>query len=244
MSDAMVRYLGSRERATGTRTFSFERPQGFDYLPGQFFYLRIPSGTGGDWLVHHFSLSSSPTEPDVEFTTRMTGHDFKRRMDELEPGTLVRVSGPDGSFVVKPEMGKVAFVCGGIGITPARSTLRWAADTDVDLDITVLYASKDLASAAFSGEFDALCSNRLRVVYVLSDPEPGWSGRSGRIDADIVRTTLPDWQERTFFVDGPPPMVESLRRLLAEEVGVRRDHMVLEDFPGYDWRPWPPGGPQ
>lgn len=229
-----MRYLGKRERAVGTKTFTLERPAELAYLPGQFFYIQIPPAEGADWLEHHFSFSSSPTEEHVEFTTRLTGHPFKTRMDALEPGTTVRIAGPDGDFVLQPGIRKAAYVCGGIGITPARSTVKWALDTSAEIDIVVLQADRDLASTAFLEELDAIRSPRIRAVHVLSEPEPGWTGPRGRIDAGLVRAEVPDWQDRHFFVSGPPPMVEAISTMLAAEVGVAADRLMHEDFPGYE----------
>lgn len=232
MGDWMADYLGKRDRATGTKTFTLERPAALDYRPGQFFFINIPRESG-KWLEHHFSFSSSPTEENVEFTTRITGHEFKRCMDELEIGTEVRLAGPEGGFVLSPDMRKVAYVCGGIGITPARSTVRWALDTEADVDIVVLRAERDQAGAAFIEEFSAIDSPRVRVVNVLSSPEPEWSGRSGRIDANVVREELPDWSQRDFFVSGSLPMVTAIRGMLLDGVGVEPRRIKTEEFPGY-----------
>lgn len=232
MGEWDVAYLGSRHQATDTRTFSFERPADLDYLPGQFFFVLLGSA-GPRPLEHHFSFSSSPTEPNVEFTTRMTGHEYKNQLARLVPGDRVHLAGPDGSFVVRPEMRKVAYVCGGIGITPARSTIRWALDTHADLDIVLLYANRDPEAAAFREEFDGVHSGNVRVVNVLSDPGPGWSGRTGRIDADLVRQEVPDWDSRDFFVSGPPLMVDALVHVLCDDVGVPPPRVASEHFPGY-----------
>jgi ferredoxin-NADP reductase len=230
MGEWDVAYLGSRARATDTKTFSFERPPDLDYTPGQFFFVMLGSPRP---IEHHFSFSSSPTESSVEFTTRMTGHEFKDRLDALVPDESVHLAGPDGTFVLQPGMRKVAYVCGGIGITPARSIVRWVLDSEADIDMVLLYANRDLEGAAFREEFDAIRSENVRVVNVLSHPEPGWDGRTGRIDADLVRHEVPDWDVRDFFCSGPPVMVEALARVLLEDVGVSASRMMSEHFPGY-----------
>ncbi len=232
MGEWDVRYLGSRERATDTRTFSFERPSDLDYVPGQFFFVMLDSSSARP-LEHHFSFSSSPTEPNVECTTRMTGHEFKNRLAALAPGDVVHLAGPDGAFVLGPEMKRVCYVCGGIGITPARSTIRWAVDTGADVDIVLLYGNRSLAATAFREEFDAVHSDKVRIVNVLSEPEPGWQGRTGRINADLVRAELPDRDDRMFFVSGPPGMVDALVSMLTHEVGVAPERVISEHFPGY-----------
>ena len=232
MGDWNSKYLGKREQAAGTKTFTLERPAELDYRAGQFFFISIP--TNGDWLLHHFSFSSSPTERNVEFTTRLTGHEFKNRMDELEPGATARIAGPDGDFVLRPEMRKVAYVCGGVGITPVRSNVKWASDTGADLDIVVLYANRNLESTAFHAELEGLASERLRIVNILSEPGPDWHGSTGRIDATFVREQVPDFAERFFFVSGPPGMARALAGVLADEVKVPSDHLLAELFPGYE----------
>lgn len=230
-----VRYLGSRAAASDTKTFSFERPEALEYRPGQFFFVTLPGAPGieREQLTHHFSFSSSPTEPDVEFTTRMTGHPFKVHMEALEPGTKVSIAGPDGSFVLPHGTGKAAYVCGGIGVTPVRSTVRWAADTGAPIDLVVLYANADLAGAAFHEELVAARSARLRIVLVLSHPEPGWAGRTGHIDAALVAAEVSDWPERRFFVSGPPGMVTAVARSLQVDLGVAHADLAAETFPGY-----------
>ena len=235
MGEWDVRYLGSRVRATGTKTFAFERPRDLDYAPGQFFFvlLRPLDDSRRRPIEHHFSFSSSPTEAHVEFTTRMTGHEFKNRLDMLKAGDMVHIAGPDGAFMLRPGMRKVAYVCGGIGITPARSTVRWALDTAADIDIVVLYGNRDLAGTAFREEFDEIASSNVRVVNVLSEPEPDWAGRRGHIDGELVQQELPDWNERDFFVSGPAVMVDSVVRVLTEDVGVSADRVRSEHFPGY-----------
>jgi glycine betaine catabolism B len=245
MGDWDAKYLGKRDLATGTKSFFFERPPDLDYRPGQYFYVSIPTA-GEAWLRHHFSFSSSPTEPDIAFTTRMTGHEFKNAVDELAVGTTVGIEAPFGEFVVAPEMAKVAFVCGGIGITPARSTIRWALDTGAagrtvaaasppaQMDILLLYANRDLAGTAFADELAAIDAGGIRVVEIMSEPRAGWAGPTGHIDAAFVKEQAPDWRERYFFVSGPPGMVKALAGVLAGEVGVAADHLITEDFTGYE----------
>lgn len=227
-----VAYTDKIDRAIGTKSFRFECPAGLEYLPGQFFNLTIPKDDQ-QWLRHHFSFSSSPTEPFIEVTTRMTGSEFKDALDGLLPGTIVEVSGPEGDFIAREEMGKIAFVVGGIGVTPARSTVRWAADTHSALDIVVVYANRDSASTAFKEELDSLTSERIRVVHILDQPEEGWAGLKGRIDAGVIRAQVADWRERCFFVCGPPGMVDAIAAMLAGEVGVAEDRLMIEHFTGY-----------
>ena len=212
MAEHDVKYLEKIEMADGIKSFRFERPEGFDYSPGQFFFINIQNDAGNT-IEHHFTLSSSPTESYIEFTARMTGSDFKNAMDSLEIGTKVHIKGPYGVFTPSPEMKKVAYLCGGIGVTPARPAIKWAVDTESEIDIVLLFGNKDLESIPFKDEFDAVNKDSIKIVYVLSRQDD-WTGPKGHISAKIIETQIPDWKDRMFFVSGPPPMVESIKKIL------------------------------
>ncbi len=143
MSSWEVRFTEKIDRSEGTKSFRFERPSDYDYLAGQFFIVSIPKEDSGS-LVHHFTISSSPTEPLLEFTTRIRDSEFKKRLDALPIGTKVTIRPPQGAFTLGEDMEKVAYICGGIGITTARSTLRWASDTSAGVDIVLLYGNRNL----------------------------------------------------------------------------------------------------
>ena len=209
-------------------TFRFSRP--FDFQAGQYFLLNL-----GEGLMKPFSFSNSPTEGDhIELTTRMSGSDYKKRLDGLSIGERALVSGPMGQFTYKSSLRKVAFLAGGIGITPFRSICKYATDTAADSDIVLMWGNNTVEEAIFKDVFDVMCKDnpRLRVVHVIARPPSGWTGHSGFITAEIVKAEVPDYPERTFYVCGPPRMVEAMRAVLAQlEVG--NDRIVIEEFGGY-----------
>jgi ferredoxin-NADP reductase len=71
------------------------------------------------------------------------------------------------------------------------------------------------------------------VVHVLSEPEAGWQGPTGVIDERCVRTQLPDYAERDFYVSGPAPMVDAVVRTLTSALGIGSGRVFSEHFPGY-----------
>lgn len=108
----------------------------------------------------------------------------------------------------------------GIGITPAVSVLRTAADQGERRPLLLLYGSRRWADVTFREELDDLLLRlpSLRVVHVLSRPEDGWAGERGRIGEPLLRRHAPlgvaAWSA---LVCGPPAMVDeaswALRRL-------------------------------
>jgi ferredoxin-NADP reductase len=48
----------------------------------------------------------------------------------------------------------------------------------------------------------------------------------------MIRSTVPQWAERIYYVSGPQPMVESMTTLL-EEMGLDPSQIKHEYFSGY-----------
>jgi len=181
-------------RVEGVKTFRFERIKQYVFTAGQWFVLTIPEGDG--YLTKHFTHSSSPTEGYLDFTTRLTGSQYKNALDALPVGTEVEIEGPFGEFTLRGEAKRVAFITGGIGVTPIRSILRLMADTGDHREVALLYGNKDYDSIAFRLELESFSAQlpNLKVAHVLSDPQPDW-GRPPRLhpERDPGRRT---WQRR------------------------------------------------
>ena len=221
-------------RTPEVKSFRFKRPGETDFKAGQFFFVTIK--IGGAERTKHFSFSNSPTEKGyIEFTKKLTGSDYSKALDRLKPGDWSRLKMPLGSFIYEGDAGKIAFLAGGIGITPVRSICRYAVDTGSGADIAVLYGSRSAGYIIFKEDFDRMQNefSGLRVSYLVSEPDNDWHGRTGRIDANVIKEEIPDYAERKFYICGPPVMVEAMNKMLAEELFLPRDMIVIEKFTGY-----------
>jgi NAD(P)H-flavin reductase len=70
-------------------------------------------------------------------------------------------------------------------------------------------------------------------VYVVSRPSPTRIGRTGHIDADLLAEELNGLAAATYYVSGPPSMVQAIRETLLSR-GVDRNCIKTELFGGYD----------
>jgi ferredoxin-NADP reductase len=227
-------------RTRDIKTFRLAvRGQQVEYDAGQYFYVTIK--VGGQDAEHHFTISSSPTETAKQhylaFTKRITSSDYSQALDRMKPGDWVKLEGPEGEFTLPPGKARLAFVSGGIGITPLRSMMRYTADKGLEHDIVLVYANNVWDNIAFREELDEMAAARrgIRVEYVLSGPDfpPGWKGKRGFITKEIISDLVPDYRERTFYLSGPVKMVLSLEDQLSG-IGVSPDHVKRDYFPGYD----------
>ena len=110
--------------------------------------------------------------------------------------------------------------------------LRYVADTSADYDVTLLYSNRDRASAAFLDELGELEAQipGLRVVLTMTDDD-AWEGEHRRIDEGFLRDHVGDLSRPSFFVAGPPAMVEGVSETLTA-AGVAEERLHASRFAG------------
>jgi ferredoxin-NADP reductase len=203
------------------------------YAAGQFMAVHAgPKEKPRRWL----SISSSPTEKGyLEFTKKITESDFCRELGALKKGDLMHVQLPYGAFVLSEQDRKVAFLSGGIGITPVRSICKYIVDSNLGIDAAIVFGNRTVRDIAFRDDFESMmkCYSRLRLIHVLSEPCEQLACEIGVINAMLIRSEIPDFAERRFFLCGPPGMVEALKKTLSVELGVEPGRIVTEQFVGY-----------
>lgn len=223
------------QRTTDVKSFRFQvSASNVTYQPGQFFYINIKiKDQDAD---HHFSFSSSPTEKGyIEFTKRITQHEFSQALAVMKPGSWAHLKGPAGSFVLPSQTTKLAFLSGGIGITALRSILKYIADTKQQWDIILLYSNKKYEEIVFRDELNSIsaANSGIRIVHVLTEPSQNWKGKTGLISRDLIKETIPDYSERLFYTSGPPKMVTDLEEHL-KALNVPESQLKHDSFTGYD----------
>lgn len=225
------------ERTHNVKSFRFRIEKDGDFKPGQFFFVTIKiDGREG---TKHFSFSNSPTEKGyVEFTKRITDSEFSQALERLKVGDWARLKMPYGSFTFGGEYEKIAFLSGGIGITPIRSICRFVTDSMLPTDIVLLYGNDREEDIIFRQDLDNMHSvnKNLRIVYTLTSRDIDrkiWKGRTGYIDDAMIKEEMPDYTERIFYICGPPRMVESLIDILKNKLNIEENRIKRENFVGY-----------
>jgi len=212
-------------------------PQGaVDFKPGQFLRLIFdPANRADKDLNKYLSFSSAPGREYIEVTKRLSESNFSRRLKGLKSGDEVLIEAPLGNCVFREEYKKIAFLIGGIGITPVISIIEYIAVRKIATDTGLIYSNRTEEEIAFKKELDSWQSGsaNIRVVYTVTDCPPRDSRcLYGRIDKDLVTAQLSDIRERVVFIFGPPAMVEAMQQLCLE-AGCDRERIKSESFIGY-----------
>jgi len=218
-----------------------------NYTAGQFAFFDI-GGVHDDSKgpIRHFTISSSPTENFIMFSTRIRDSPYKKRLSTLEEGANVKVRGPEGQFVLHQDYSKAAvFLSGGIGVTPFRSMIKYATDEQLPLKITMFDSNRNRDSILFKKEFDewANKNKNLKIIYTISEDEQqqssstanDWKGEHGRIDKAMILKYLDNniLNNSIFYICGPPSMLKAMQSLLQDNLEIPRERIKVEEFTGY-----------
>ncbi|HET6589653.1 MAG TPA: Rieske 2Fe-2S domain-containing protein [Candidatus Nitrosocosmicus sp.] len=219
-----------------------------NYAAGQFAFFDIgevyndPKGP-----IRHFTISSSPTEDFIMFTTQIRDSPYKKRLSGLEKGAKVKVRGPEGQFVLHDDYSKPAvFLSGGIGVTPFRSMIKYVTDTLIPLKIVVFDSNRNQENILFKKEFDewTALNKNLEIVYTISETQhdehqsninQNWNGEYGRINKEMILKYLDDisLHNSIFYICGPPAMLKAMQTLLQQELNISKEMIKVEEFTGY-----------
>jgi ferredoxin-NADP reductase len=220
-------------RTADITSFRFPRPADFSYKPGQFFFVALEQG--GKELNKHFSFSSSPTETGfIEFTKRLTEHEYSMALKAAKVGDWTRIDGPYGAFTFEGEYSKIALLAGGIGVTPFISICKNATDKGLQSEITVFLGCRTPDDIPFRRELEVMqqTNSKLKLHFVVNQPTPDWKGAVGIITADMIQKELPDYKDNIFYCCGPPGMVRAMEKLI-DSIGLPKAQLKLEYFTGY-----------
>jgi 3-ketosteroid 9alpha-monooxygenase subunit B len=210
----------------------------FEYKPGQFLTVAVPSDRTG-LVARSYSLSSTPV--DVEGPLTIT---VKRTPDgyasgwickELHAGDSLRVLPPAGIFTPKDFDADLLLFAGGSGITPIMSIIRTALVRGSGR-IVLFYGNRDDRSVIFARALSELAAehpDRLQVVHWLESVQ-------GLPTQEQVRTFAAQYTEWDAFVCGPTPFMKATIAAL-KELEFPRERRHQEKFVSLGGNPFEPG---
>lgn len=230
--------LRIEKMATGCYDFVFQPDRELAFEAGQYidWTLDVPAPDNrGNRRT--FTIASAPGEKELRLGVKFHPDPsaFKRVLAALRPGDVVFASHIAGHFTLpRNPATKLAFIAGGIGVTPFRSMVEELVRRNEVRDLVMLYGNNKLADIAYVDLFDeAWRKLGMRTVYAVAEPEEeGFDVHKGFIDEALIRREIPDWRERMFYISGPRSMVLRFEREL-RALGVPRGRIRTDFFPGF-----------
>ncbi len=223
-------FISKREIGPLLYEYTFEKPAGFTFKSGQYLEWMLPHAkVDGRGIRRYFTILSSATEPVVRLACKVPalGSSYKRALEELNKGDSIIASQLAGDFLLPQDPHKkIAWVAGGIGVTPFVSQSNWLQATNIKCNIILLYAAYTTEELVYQ---DVLEKSATLIPVLAQGVVPG--SESGYITADIIARRTPDFKERTWYISGPPGMV-SATAIALRSLGVSKRRIVKDFFPG------------
>ena len=192
-------------------TFYFSTAKKINHRAGQHGVFLLP----GFYRPHPFSLSSSPDEPEISFSTHTsTGSRYKQKLMNMNPGDKIYMIGPVLNFTFIDGKKDYVLLAQGIGITPFRSMLTYAHSKQLPVKTTLIHVDsvhhtfRDITERYATNAHYPTTSDQFRTV-ALEQPK-----------------------NQLFYISGSPKFVMATKQLLTDS-GVESNNIKTDSFLGY-----------
>ena len=225
-----------REETPSAATLRLVSPDGPlpPFQAGQ--YLAVTVDVDGVRTSRPYSISSPPNQTgyyEITVQRMEDGLVSSFLLDRVKRGDRLTVSGPAGEFVHNPifHARHMVMVAGGSGVTPFMSMVREILDCGLDREVHLFFGNRDLAGAIAHGEFSERAArfDSFHYIPVIENPPAGYDGRRGLITGELIRRTLGNLEEKTFYVCGPRAMYDFCLPEL-ERLGIPRRRLRREMY--------------
>jgi ferredoxin-NADP reductase/Na+-translocating ferredoxin:NAD+ oxidoreductase RnfD subunit len=217
--------------------YVFQPERSFDFLPGQYMewtLAGVPYDSRGNRRT--FTIASSPTESEVHLGLKYyePASAYKVAFQELKPGDVVYAGQLAGNFTLKGKNNqKLAFIAGGIGITPFRSMIKYLTDKNIASDIILLYAVSDPHEFAYFEQFKEARAIGVKIIPIVTSLSYNSSSFvTSKLNSELIAQLVSDYSEREFYISGPSVLVDASKEYL-KNLGVANNKIKTDHFSGY-----------
>ncbi len=189
----------------------------------------------GAEAIGGYSITSSPSAQDsISLAVKLDGgdHPVTNWLHwDARPGDSVEIT-LGGDFFYTPDSDRpVVLIAGGIGLTPLMSIVRAIDESELPPPTTLIYSASTPSELLFRSELEEIARRNTAIRLVFTVTRPGaelWSGRTGRIDGNLLRSERVN-PASLFFICGPPAMIRDMARTL-NKLGVPSSRLKYEQW--------------
>lgn len=206
------------------RQYTFEKPEGYSFEPGQATEVAIDKDGWRD-EKRPFTFTSLNEDPSLQFVIKSypDHNGVTEQVGQLKAGDAFIIEDPWGTIQYK-EPG--IFLAGGAGVTPFIAILRnLYAKKEIDGN-RLIFSNKAEKDIILEDEFDAMLGDNFTNV-ITDEPTEDYIFLDGFMDKAFLEEQINDF-DQPFYVCGPPPFMDAMLGYL-KDLGADPDGLVFEE---------------
>lgn len=212
-----------------------------DYLPGQFISLRLFLPELNLLQPRQYSISCAPNGQYYRISVKREagsqhpdGMISNRLHDAINPGDIVELTAPAGSFVLnRKTLSRKIFISGGVGQTPLLSMLEDIVDNpkEQQIPITWIHGCRSEQVHAFKDKIAEISVSYSRLdqhIFYENIPSERENFYQGRVELSLLKEEIISPQA-DYYICGPAPFITKHYEFLIEK-GIPQHAIHFEEF--------------
>ena len=197
------------------------------FLPGQYVNITVP----GTDVTRSYSFSNEPRDDLLTFMVKLTDRGVMSEYlsERAAVGDSISFTGPHGSFFLRESARPVLLLAGGTGLAPILSMLRKVGADGGARRAHLIYGVSTDEDLVALDELEQLATGLSGFTWehCVSDPESAAANR-GYVTS-LMQPEHLHGGDVAIYLCGPPPMVESVRKHVAD-IGIEPTGFYYEKF--------------
>ncbi len=213
------------ERVThDVRKYTFEKPDGYSFEPGQATEVAIDKDGWRD-EKRPFTFTSLNKDPYLQFVIKSyPDHDgVTEQVGQLKEGDSFIIDDPWGTIQYK---GPGVFLAGGAGVTPFIAIFRDLYDKGKIDGNKLIFSNKTDKDIILKNEFNEILGDNF-VNVITDEPTDDYLFLDGFIDKNFLADQIDDF-DQPFYVCGPMAFNDAMMKYL-KELGADPEALVFEE---------------
>lgn len=224
---ATISELNHHSDSTVSFSLEVEDRDELAFLPGQYMNLQVP----GTDQVRSYSFSSGTKDDHSSFMVRITpqGAMSDYLSDRAAVGDKLTMTGPFGSFFLRPPQRRILLLAGGTGLAPILSILEKMVTDNISQPVHLVYGVSNDIDVVGLDLLDVYTEKleNFSYEYCVSNPESVHENK-GYVTGYITDEHLADGDVDVYLC-GPPPMVNAVEGWFNEQ-GIAPANFYFERF--------------
>ncbi len=199
-------------------------------------YIGLTLEINGVRTSRPYSIVSSPNQLayyELGVKKKKSGFVSSYLFDNLKAGDQFEATEPLGEFYYNSIFHgeNLVFIAGGCGITPFISMLRDITEKVLPLNVWLIYGCLTEDDILFRDELEEIKKRRpnIKVKYILSEPEPNWTGACGFITKEEILKDIDSVDKKFFYVVGSQEMYHFIQTVL-KTMDIPKHRIIYEEY--------------